>query len=79
VRIPRGRLTQFHAAYAELSPGERFARQRATFLLHRVAKGQTIVTIAKRYKTTVAAIQVANGIREGRRLKPGQRLRIPVG
>ncbi len=79
VRVPAGRLTQFRAAYAELAPGERFARQRTTFVMHRVARGQTIAVIAKRYRTTVAAIQVANGLREGRRLKTGQRLKIPVG
>ena len=61
VRVPAGRAQQFRSAYASLDADERFSQQRRAFIAHRVTRGQTIGSIAKRYRTTVAAIQVANG------------------
>ncbi|MDC0747769.1 DUF882 domain-containing protein [Polyangium mundeleinium] len=46
-------------------------------VVHVVAKGQVLVQIAKRYRTTVDAIRAANGLRPGQLLKPGQELVIP--
>lgn len=43
---------------------------------HTVKKGDNLWTIAKRNKTTVAAIQRANGI-SGSMIRPGQSLIIP--
>lgn len=79
LRVPAGHGGGFREAYAKLSPGERFAAQRRFYLQHRVVKGQTLGAIARRYKTTVAAIQVANNLRDTRRLKIGQVLKIPSG
>jgi peptidoglycan lytic transglycosylase D len=79
IRVPAGRAKEFNVAYAELPAGERFSRQRAFFIAHRVQRGQTIGAIAKRYRTTVAAIQGANGLRDARRLRAGQVLKIPTG
>jgi len=45
---------------------------------HRVSKGETLSSIAKRYKTTVAAISKANNIRDGQLIKIGLRLKIPL-
>ncbi len=50
----------------------------ASYAYHRVRKGETLYSIAKRYKTTVAAIAKANNIRNGRVIRAGQRLRIPL-
>lgn len=45
---------------------------------HRVSKGETLSSIAKRYKTTVAAISKANNIGNRQGIKTGQRLKIPL-
>jgi membrane-bound lytic murein transglycosylase D len=79
LRVPAGRAASFRAAYAKLPANERFASQRRIFLTHKVTKGQTIGAIAKRYKTTVAAIQVANRLRDVRRIRTGMVLKIPTG
>src|SRR5262249_19531834 len=46
-------------------------------VVHRVKAGQTLVTIAKQYGTTVEAIKGMNNVRGKRTLQVGQRLRIP--
>lgn len=79
VRIPTGRADEFTVAYANLPAKDRFAGQRRFFLTYRVKRGQTIGAIAKRYRTSVAAIQVANRLRDPKRLRPGQVLKIPTG
>lgn len=46
---------------------------------HRVAKGQTLDVIARRYKTSVKAILTANGLKNANRIREGQVLIIPTG
>ena len=79
LRVPGGHAQAFRVAYANLPASERFAQQRRLYIAHRVKRGQTIGAIAKRYRTTVAAIQVANGLRDTKRLRPGRVLKIPTG
>lgn len=45
---------------------------------HRVRKGETLVTIADKYKTTPAAIRALNKLPPRHSLKVGQRLAVPV-
>ncbi len=45
---------------------------------HRVRRGQTLSHIARRYDTSVEALLAHNGIRDARRVRAGQILRIPV-
>jgi LysM repeat protein len=45
-------------------------------IVHIVAKGQTLGSIAQRYGTTVRAIQTDNRLPDDRQLYPGQKLRI---
>ena len=49
-----------------------------SYAYHHVSKGETLSSIAKRYKTTVAAISKANHIRHRQLIKTGQRLKIPL-
>jgi uncharacterized protein YcbK (DUF882 family) len=49
----------------------------AADIVHVVAKGQTLVRIARRYHTSVEAIREVNGLRPGQLLKPGLTLVIP--
>ena len=79
LRVPAGRAADFRVSYTKLPASERFSQQRRLYLAHRVKRGQTIGAIAKRYRTTIAAIQVANGLRDTKRLRPGRVLKIPTG
>jgi membrane-bound lytic murein transglycosylase D len=74
VRVPVGRRT------AVLANLDRLAEQhRATTLTHRVARGETMGHIARRYGVSVAAVQSANPGVNPRRMQVGQTLRVPVG
>jgi len=46
-------------------------------MTHKVRRGETLSTIAKRYKTTVAIIRDLNDLKPTRRLRVGQRLDVP--
>lgn len=46
---------------------------------HRVRRGQTLSSIARRYQTTPKAIARLNAIRNPKKIKPGQVLTIPEG
>ncbi len=46
-------------------------------IYHLVRRGETLSTIADRYRVSPAAIQRANAIRNKHRIRAGQRLRIP--
>ncbi len=61
-------LLQVPAAARESGEPQRF---------HVVYAGQRLSTIAKRYKVSVEAIRMANGLGKSARLKPGEKLTIP--
>jgi membrane-bound lytic murein transglycosylase D len=72
--LPPGTLQTFEVAFAEIPP-----EKRVRFLEHTVRRGETLSHIARRYGTSVSAIQQANALRSANRLSIGQRLRIPRG
>jgi membrane-bound lytic murein transglycosylase D len=74
VRIPAGRAEAFAVAYAEIPPARRISK-----VEHVVAKGETLTHIARRYNTTVAAIQEANGIKNANSVTIGRKLVISLG
>jgi membrane-bound lytic murein transglycosylase D len=49
------------------------------YVTHRVSEGESLSTIAQRYRTTVEAISKANNIKNRQFIKIGQKLRIPLG
>jgi len=49
----------------------------AQYTWHYVRSGETLSTIAARYRTSVSAIARLNGLRSVHFIKPGQRLKIP--
>jgi LysM repeat protein/predicted esterase len=55
-----------------------FAQRASASETHVVASGQTLGKIAERYHLTVAALCEANGIQRHDRIRPGQKLVIPV-
>ena len=56
-------------------PAPTYARSTVT---HRVRKGETLSTIARRYGTSVRSIMRANKLRSSRYIKVGWRLKVPV-
>ncbi|MDW8417364.1 MAG: LysM peptidoglycan-binding domain-containing protein [Bacteroidia bacterium] len=55
-----------------------YSPPRPTYIYHKVKAGETLGQIAERYKTSVAAIRQANGLRRNV-IRAGQTLRIPSG
>jgi membrane-bound lytic murein transglycosylase D len=53
--------------------------KRVRFRTHRVARGETFATVARRYGVRSKDIAEANGIRLGKRLSVGTELIIPIG
>jgi len=49
-----------------------------SYVYHRVGEGESLSTIAKKYRTTVVAISNANDIKNKQFIKTGQRLKIPL-
>ncbi|VAW77658.1 Membrane-bound lytic murein transglycosylase D [hydrothermal vent metagenome] len=70
--IPKAQAESFRAAIAALPP-----EKRIQWVRHKVAKGQTLGHIARRYHTTVDALKAANQIR-GHAIRAGKHLLVPV-
>lgn len=75
LKLPRAVASSFGAQLAALPPyapppEESHAR-------HRVRRGETLSTIARRYRTSVGAIARANNLRSRHQIRVGQRLKIP--
>jgi len=79
LRVPVGATARFSTRYASLSTELKHSRQRSFCVTHKVQRGQTLAAIAKRYRTTVAAIQRRNKLRRLSHLRAGQNLIIPTG
>jgi membrane-bound lytic murein transglycosylase D len=77
-RVPDGVADDFEVRYASLAAQQKFSQQRASYVTHRVKRGQTLAAIAKRYGVSVAAIQRRNRLRKGQ-VRVGQSLVIPTG
>ena len=69
--IPVGKKLRISAD----SSGEAKAR----YVKHRVRRGQTLGSIARRYGTKVSILKRLNGVKNVKRLQIGQVLRIPAG
>ena len=78
LNIPVHQRISFEADYASIPSSLKYAYLpvKAT---HLVKKGQTLSVIAKHYDTSVKAIMKANGITNPRKIKAGQKLKIPGG
>lgn len=49
-----------------------------THVVHRVRRGESLSTIARRHKTSIRAIMAANNLRRSHYIKAGWKLKIPV-
>lgn len=73
VRVPAGAGPTVSQRWADLP-----ARDRITFVTHRVASGETLSGIAQRYGVSTRVLQAANPSVEPRRMRIGQQLTVPV-
>ncbi len=74
LRVPIGCANK---TLATLSAVPRWIPPEAQFIWHYVRGGETLSTIAQKYRSTVSAIARANGLRSVNMIRPGQRLKIP--
>jgi membrane-bound lytic murein transglycosylase D len=75
LRVPRGTPQDLALLVEDLAAN----RPQPSYVNHKVAKGETLKEIAKKYDVTIAAIEDANSLSSKSRLRSGSSLRIPVG
>ena len=75
LKIPEGSKTTFLKNYNALPENERFAPQSIT---HKVRNGESLWTIAKKYRVSQHDIAAVNKIRNRSMIRIGQKLTIPV-
>ncbi|UCD34734.1 MAG: LysM peptidoglycan-binding domain-containing protein [Nitrospiraceae bacterium] len=75
LKIPEGKGNVF---MAHLDQIPRWTPPKNEYVYHRVRRGETLSTIALRYRTSVSSIARANNIRKKHFIRVGQRLKIPL-
>ena len=73
LRLPVGTSERFSAEIADI-PADKWVSWRR----HRVEGGETLTSIAKKYRVTPAAIAQANDLESGANLEAGEKLIIPA-
>jgi membrane-bound lytic murein transglycosylase D len=73
LRLPQGTGEKFTAEIAAIPPDKWISWRR-----HRVEPGETLASIAKKYRVTPAAIAEANSIERTAVLEPGVKMTIPA-
>ena len=80
LNIPPGSIQKFNLVYSDIPETEKpsFSFSRSTYLKHRVRPGETVASIAKRYRVPTQTISDANRINQKTKLTKDQIIRIPV-
>ena len=73
LHLPKGTASTFSAEIADI-PADKWVSWRR----HRVESGETLTSIAKKYRVTPAAIAEANNLESGVQLELGEKLIIPA-
>jgi peptidoglycan lytic transglycosylase D len=73
LHLPKGTSEKFSAELADIPPDKWVSWRR-----HRVEGGETLTSIAKKYRVTPAAIAAANNLERGEGLEAGEKLIIPA-
>ena len=73
LRLPKGTAQRFSAEIADIPPEKWVSWRR-----HRVAAGETLTSLAKKYHVTAPAIAAANSLGRTDVLSPGDKLIIPA-
>jgi peptidoglycan lytic transglycosylase D len=79
LRLPANHAKRFEDRYAKLPSRYRARTQLKMYVVHRVKRGQTLLAIARKYGTTVAAIRKRNNLKRSNFIRAGQELEIPRG
>ncbi len=75
LKVPFGKKDTLLASLDALP---KWTPPQSKYVVHRVRRGETLSTIAGRYRTTIQRIMEANNLRRGKLLRVGQKLRIPT-
>jgi membrane-bound lytic murein transglycosylase D len=75
LKVPPGSRETVLAAAASLP---KWSPPKQTYVVHRVRRGETLSTLAVRYRTSIGRIMDANNLRSGRIIRAGQKLKIPL-
>jgi membrane-bound lytic murein transglycosylase D len=82
LRVPTEMTGQLLTVIDEIpqadTPRETFRNKRIVAINHKVTQGETLVSIAGKYKTTVGAIRTANHLSKKDQVAVGQRLTVPI-
>lgn len=73
LRVPNGHASEFMASYDKI-PSE----QNTNWVRHRIRRGETVSTIARRYGVSIASIVQANNLGRRKRIYAGKTLMIPI-
>jgi membrane-bound lytic murein transglycosylase D len=74
IKIPKGQAEAFARNWPSISEEE----GRLAFTQHRVAPGESMKAIAAHYQLPLATLVRLNGVKAGRRVKPGTELVVPL-
>lgn len=75
LRVPPGKG---EAVLATVDALPAWSPPRPAYVVHRVRRGETLSTLAVRYRTSIDRIRNANNLRSSRLIRVGQKLRIPL-
>ena len=73
LHLPAGTLEKFQTVIAAIPPD-----MRVWWRYHKVQPGDTLISIARTYRTTPKAIAEVNNLEEGEALAPDSKLTIPI-
>jgi membrane-bound lytic murein transglycosylase D len=76
LKVPYGSKGRFEEAFAKIPPEERQS-VRTVHVRHKVARRETLSSIATRYGTTTETLRTLNKLRKGQRLVAGKRILVP--
>ncbi|MBN1102805.1 MAG: LysM peptidoglycan-binding domain-containing protein [Deltaproteobacteria bacterium] len=82
LKVPKGKGDVLLAKLSDIPESNVHSFRRysssPSYLLHTVKKGETLASIARKYKTTTKAIKGMNGLGKGERVNVGWTLKIPT-
>jgi len=78
LRVPVGMSQQTAQIIAEIPAARVPEAQAWDYVAHRVRRGETLGSITRRYRTTVAAVRQANRLPRSNIVRVGQVLRVPA-
>jgi len=81
LKIPVDYVDKFNSVINEIPESEKpklATAGRVIIVKHRVKKGETIVSVAKRYKVSASTLASFNNIKKNKKLVIGQSLKVPI-